>query len=71
MNKKFLNEMCFDFQKTTEDWANPSIVGDFTYPTWNGREVIVSQPALDRFASYMNAQSASLPSYDYAMAFVE
>ena len=60
----------FNFLKNTADiqWANPSVVGDPANPTYNGREVILTDPTINAFTAYMNSKTFPF-NYDQASAF--
>jgi len=56
--------------KSNTPWTDPSVVGDFSNPTYKGRQVIFTTKTLDRFSLFIN--STFIPfSYDHAMGFFE
>ena len=56
--------------KSPVNWTNPAVVGDSNYPTYNGRDVVVSTLTLTEFMNYMN--SLSLPfTYDHAVGWLK
>ena len=60
----------FNLKKQPSDvvWSNAALVGDSSYPTYNGLPVVVAGLALSSFARYMNSKTFPF-SYDQAIGY--
>lgn len=50
-----------------QQWLNPQLVGEFSNPTFNGREVVLTTKTYNAFADYMNRKKFPFE-FDHAAA---
>ena len=60
-----INLVNFLILQTSVSFTDPTVVGDPNYPTYNGRQVILTTATLQNFTAYMNGLSLSF-TYDHA-----
>ncbi len=64
---EFLTDSIIKIKNSADiQWAQPSVSGDPNYPTYNGKQVILSSSTLQNFATYMNGKSFPF-TYDRAV----
>ncbi|RNA38761.1 A disintegrin and metallo ase with thrombospondin motifs 3-like [Brachionus plicatilis] len=62
-----LTNFLFLTDPAEQQWLNPQLVGEFSNPTFNGREVVLTTKTYNAFADYMNRKKFPFE-FDHAAA---